>query len=108
MCCYLCCCCVFLFVYVIYFFFFFSSRRRHTRWNCDWSSDVCSSDLGPATSVPTAPCQLRPAVMRWRKPTSSPTVVVSCRRQACAAYTSAASISDAQRGTIHDVPSASP
>src|SRR5689334_4927792 len=28
--------------------FFFSSRRRHTRWNCDWSSDVCSSDLvGP-------------------------------------------------------------
>src|SRR5689334_24353903 len=34
------CCCVFIF-----FFFFFSSRRRHTRWNCDWSSDVCSSDL---------------------------------------------------------------
>src|SRR6266481_6582793 len=27
------------------YFFFFSSRRRHTRWNCDWSSDVCSSDL---------------------------------------------------------------
>src|SRR5689334_24768779 len=25
--------------------FFFSSRERHTRWNCDWSSDVCSSDL---------------------------------------------------------------
>src|SRR6266481_5148608 len=25
--------------------FFFSSRRRNTRWNCDWSSDVCSSDL---------------------------------------------------------------
>src|SRR6266568_7733979 len=25
--------------------FFFSSRRRHTRWNCDWSPDVCSSDL---------------------------------------------------------------
>src|SRR5438309_10705946 len=24
----------------IVFFFFFSSRRRHTRWNCDWSSDV--------------------------------------------------------------------
>src|SRR5260370_9940939 len=28
-----------------YFFFFFSSRRRHTRFKCDWSSDVCSSDL---------------------------------------------------------------
>src|SRR6267142_5054243 len=30
------------------YFFFFSSRRRHTRLTCDWSSDVCSSDLeGP-------------------------------------------------------------
>src|SRR3989337_3895913 len=28
------------------FFFFFSSRRRHTRCYRDWSSDVCSSDLG--------------------------------------------------------------
>src|SRR5438309_2402287 len=33
--------------------FFFSSRRRHTIWNCDWSSDVCSSDLGrPALTLP--------------------------------------------------------
>src|SRR5438132_7603524 len=29
-------------------FFFFSSRRRHTRSLCDWSSDVCSSDLAAA------------------------------------------------------------
>src|SRR5256886_7742527 len=29
----------------IAFNFFFSSRRRHTRFDCDWSSDVCSSDL---------------------------------------------------------------
>src|SRR5256886_8812327 len=28
--------------------FFFSSRRRHTRFDCDWSSDVCSSDLAQA------------------------------------------------------------
>src|SRR5699024_11708801 len=28
------------------YFFFFSSRRRHTRSKRDWSSDVCSSDLG--------------------------------------------------------------
>src|SRR2546427_9029157 len=27
------------------FVFFFSSRRRHTRFDSDWSSDVCSSDL---------------------------------------------------------------
>src|SRR6266480_4562589 len=30
-------------------FFFFSSRRRHTRLTCDWSSDVCSSDLADET-----------------------------------------------------------
>src|SRR5947199_2093604 len=30
-------------------FFFFSSRRRHTRCLSDWSSDVCSSDLGCIT-----------------------------------------------------------
>src|SRR5689334_23560571 len=35
-----------MFTWFFFFFFFFSSRRRHTRWNCDWSSDVCSSDLG--------------------------------------------------------------
>src|SRR4029077_21292040 len=29
----------------IHLHFFFSSRRRHTRFKCDWSSDVCSSDL---------------------------------------------------------------
>src|SRR2546427_11526334 len=29
--------------------FFFSSRRRHTRFDCDWSSDVCSSDLRRCT-----------------------------------------------------------
>src|SRR5690242_2591986 len=35
----------FFFFYLFFFFFFFSSRRRHTRLTCDWSSDVCSSDL---------------------------------------------------------------
>src|SRR2546430_4106295 len=34
--------------------FFFSSRRRHTRFDCDWSSDVCSSDL-MSTSAATLP-----------------------------------------------------
>src|SRR5206468_8924026 len=32
------------------FIFFFSSRRRHTRSDRDWSSDVCSSDLGDEPS----------------------------------------------------------
>src|SRR5688572_31626661 len=31
--------------------FFFSSRRRHTRFDCDWSSDVCSSDLRVCQTV---------------------------------------------------------
>src|SRR6266571_664026 len=34
-----------------FFFFFFSSRRRHTRLTCDWSSDVCSSDLASTMSL---------------------------------------------------------
>src|SRR5260221_11249157 len=34
--------------------FFFSSRRRHTRSLCDWSSDVCSSDLSRVPGFPSA------------------------------------------------------
>src|SRR5476649_3043934 len=33
-------------------FVFFSSRRRHTRSLCDWSSDVCSSDLASPEILP--------------------------------------------------------
>src|SRR2546430_9014793 len=33
-------------------YFFFSSRRRHTRFDCDWSSDVCSSDLAQCHNHP--------------------------------------------------------
>src|SRR5690242_20869639 len=47
-----------LFFRCVFVFFFFSSRRRHTRLTCDWSSDVCSSDLGHcwllASSLPTS------------------------------------------------------
>src|SRR5262245_63802481 len=39
---YRCVCLIFMVCCV----FFFSSRRRHTRCLSDWSSDVCSSDLG--------------------------------------------------------------
>src|SRR5947207_8880902 len=34
-----------IYCFYLWIFFFFSSRRRHTRSLCDWSSDVCSSDL---------------------------------------------------------------
>src|SRR5437870_10284624 len=47
--------------YFFFFFFFFSSRRRHTRWPRDWSSDVCSSDLGWCTRWPRRACPPRSA-----------------------------------------------
>src|SRR2546430_7968065 len=37
---------------MLLFLFFFSSRRRHTRFDCDWSSDVCSSDLVSSLAHP--------------------------------------------------------
>src|SRR5205085_5637065 len=37
----------------------FSSRRRHTRFDCDWSSDVCSSDL-EACCRPGRPTEISP------------------------------------------------
>src|SRR5467141_2171350 len=47
------------------FFFFFSSRRRHTRFKCDWSSDVCSSDLEQACYAKVkSPAELVAGVMR--------------------------------------------
>src|SRR2546430_11475849 len=48
------------------FFFFFSSRRRHTRFDCDWSSDVCSSDLKKLRDVQSAPQRLAAALRRER------------------------------------------
>src|SRR6266853_6002507 len=53
--------------YVCKFSFFFSSRRRHTRFDCDWSSDVCSSDY----AVDTEP---RPG--RRRKPIGWSMIVI--------------------------------
>src|SRR5947207_11433119 len=56
---------------------FFSSRRRHTRSLCDWSSDVCSSDLGTGrgrlvvrATRPSSSAEM--AMMIWRA------MVVSC------------------------------
>src|SRR5438270_9707844 len=46
--------------------FFFSSRRRHTRFDCDWSSDVCSSDL--SCGIPPRP----PRIPWWASPAAVP------------------------------------
>src|SRR2546430_17493678 len=72
-------------------FFFFSSRRRHTRFDCDWSSDVCSSDLvrrnrsgrkGERGSViprivPTPIARLEPPTARATPRRVAPEVVAS-------------------------------
>src|SRR5438045_6987562 len=58
-----------LFFYIIvlfFFFFFFSSRRRHTRCLSDWSSDVCSSDLGFAALSHPTPRAFQPSPPRKR------------------------------------------
>src|SRR5712691_10444302 len=55
--------------------FFFSSRIRHTRFDCDWSSDVCSSDLGeyPARRRPGAtPDPVRSRLVRQSNQTEVP------------------------------------
>src|SRR5260221_4870971 len=57
-------------VVVVRVIFFFTSRRRHTRSLCDWSSDVCSSDLVTARVLADVPgmgrvrvVEIEPAVL---------------------------------------------
>src|SRR6266487_5087729 len=68
------------------FFFFFSSRRRHTRWTGDWSSDVCSSDLGGCCGdsrrracTTCATCPTAPASSRRRPRSEERRVGEECR-----------------------------
>src|SRR5438309_8908431 len=76
--------------------FFFSSRRRHTRWNCEWSSDVCSSDLRPQARSPPVSLPARapryPAARRRRRaqPPRAPPHFSSRRARPAAALDSAA------------------
>src|SRR6266478_7887507 len=59
-------------IVLIFFFFFFSSRRRHTRFDCDWSSDVCSSDLRERSGW--RPDRRRPAACKTASFPSLPSV----------------------------------
>src|SRR5437764_3968502 len=88
---------------MILVFFFFSSRRRHTRYIGDWSSDVCSSDLGTRRlGPPSFPPSFDPKAHRrfhgirsarihspeytplqtWRRPARSPARRASSRSRA--------------------------
>src|SRR5215211_8863036 len=79
---------------VSFIFFFFSSRRRHTRSLCDWSSDVCSSDLTrgrravrfsptePGAGVVQRTIVERPVRAEGHQPTRTPAVeVVGLRKE---------------------------
>src|SRR5260221_5781347 len=50
-------------ILLFFCFFFFSSRRRHTRSVCDWSSDVCSSDL--ELEIPFKTLRFKPDQTVW-------------------------------------------
>src|SRR5256886_3598095 len=67
------------------FFFFFSSRRRHTRFDCDWSSDVCSSDLQQRAIVApglTADVDACPPVRIDQRPVAAAAEYVAIHRRA--------------------------
>src|SRR5260370_30330175 len=57
--------------------FFFSSRRRHTRFKCDWSSDVCSSD--------TLFGGFAPMILTWAKQQSAGSIYAPAWYVMCAA-----------------------
>src|SRR2546430_5953012 len=65
---------------VMIFFFFFSSRRRHTRFDCDWSSDVCSSDLA-SDSAPAMLPMSRNALARMSWPANAVSREASARSE---------------------------
>src|SRR5438034_8595090 len=58
------------------FSFFFSSRRRHTRSLCDWSSDVCSSDLRSVRQPPIHILPL-PSCNQGRTPETTQATIIS-------------------------------
>src|SRR3989475_4884610 len=59
-----------------FIFFFFSSRRRHTRFDCDWSSDVCSSDLAKGQVIGSSPAFRRMMTLVEQVADSSATVLI--------------------------------
>src|SRR5207249_7929068 len=81
----------------------FSSRRRHTRSKRDWSSDVCSSDLGQETLEPVhfsatshAPAEARQTKLEDWKPSAGQVALVPVH------FSAASHTSTAARQTVLD------
>src|SRR3970040_2562589 len=55
-----------LYLHQFSYYIFFSSRRRHTRYIGDWSSDVCSSDLGFVGNMMRVPALFSRRIDRQR------------------------------------------
>src|SRR5256885_8913937 len=67
---FLLCLCILVCVCCLFLFFFFSSRRRHTRLQGDWSSDVCSSDLGTSQAARWPPSSTTGISSRGLRPST--------------------------------------
>src|SRR5688572_32448891 len=65
---------------LLWIFFFFSSRRRHTRFDCDWSSDVCSSDLGEWLGILRSLGLADDKLSMHRKPYEFTQLIYGCRK----------------------------
>src|SRR5256886_10411724 len=88
-----------------YLFFFFSSRRRHTRFDCDWSSDVCSSDLQDIEPIytllgPLAPA--RRAIVIRNDPNLVPSQDIDLAPPQCTAHQSLQKIAEIGRASCRE------
>src|SRR5882762_1150207 len=74
-----------MWIVLIGFVFFFSSRRRHTRFKCDWSSDVCSSDLLGVSAARAAAIANEYPLSAYPNPVAAFSLLVSDASFACPA-----------------------
>src|SRR2546430_5784412 len=88
---------------ILFFFFFFSSRRRHTRFDCDWSSDVCSSDLAKVSTLRRRPLKVDTFAVVSTPVAGALELVLAGFPIRCAAQVSTASVDDkhAIRRAVH-------
>src|SRR5467141_4461545 len=96
--------------------FFLSSRRRHTRFKCDWSSDVCSSDLhlrsrlqpGETVLDLGSGAGLDSIIAGWQVGASGHVLGVDLNPHMCAKAEAHAALAggtmECRKGTMEDIP----